>query len=70
MTADMIFCLSVCPEQCRVILDDEPHGDVLAVIEEKNWQAARRQALALKEMDPYFYRDGWGWMKRVESGML
>lgn len=62
--ADMLFCLSVCDADSRVILDDEPHGDVLAVIEAKNWQAARRQALALKEMDPFSYRAGWGWMRR------
>ncbi len=60
----MLFCLSVCDADQRLILDDEPHGDVLAVVEADSWIEAREQALGKKEMDPYFYRDGWGWMER------
>lgn len=60
----MLFCLSLCDETERVILDDDLHGDLLAVIEADSWVEAREQALGKKEMDPYFYRDGWGWVRR------
>lgn len=66
----MIFCLSVCDQTRRVILDDQSHGDVLAVIEAEDWIEARREALKQKEMDPFSYRAGWGWFKRDVSGIL
>ena len=60
----MLFCISVCDVTGRAILDDDYHGEVIAVIEAPDWQAARRQALKKKEMDPFSYRAGWGWMRR------
>lgn len=63
----MLFCLSVDEETARVILDDSLHGELLAVIEAENWTEARQQALRQKEMDPYTYRAGWGWVLRVKS---
>lgn len=60
----MLFCLSFCSEQERVILDDAAHGDVLAVIEAANWIEAREQALGKKEMDPFTYKAGYGWESR------
>lgn len=60
----MLFCVSLCDEDRRVILDDDPHGETLAVIEAANWVEARVQALQLKEMNPYSYRAGWGWYRR------
>ncbi|WP_368655411.1 hypothetical protein ABRY94_11810 [Castellaniella ginsengisoli] len=60
----MIFCLSVSDTEGRVILDDESHGDTLAVIEARTWIEARGQALGRKEMDPFDYRPGFGWALR------
>lgn len=60
----MIFCLSVSDTEGRVILDDESHGDTLAVIEARTWIEARGQALGRKEMDPFDYRPGLGWVRR------
>lgn len=48
----MLFAISV-DETGRAILDDYLHGDVIAVVEAKSWKAARRKALAQKEMDPF-----------------
>lgn len=62
----MLFALSVCEADVRVILDDETHGDVLALIEAKDWQEARHKAIRDKVMDPYFYRAGHGWYKREQ----
>jgi len=59
----MIFCLSLESRTQRVILDDELHGDVIAVIEAKTWQEARSEALGKEEMDPFSYRAGWEWFK-------
>lgn len=59
----MIFCLSVSDIEGRVILDDESHGDTLAVIEASSWVGARRQALTFKAMDSFDYRPGVGWVK-------
>lgn len=66
----MLFCLSVCDQDQRAILDDSLHGDLLAVIEAESWIEAREEALKQKEMDPFIYRAGQGWLKREESGML
>jgi hypothetical protein len=67
----VIFCLSVSDAEGRVILDDDSHGDTLAVIEALTWIEARRQALALSVMDPFDYRPGFGWVRlkscRMES---
>lgn len=56
----MLFAIST-NEQGRAILDDDLHGDVIAVIEAKSWQKARGKALEQTEMDPYDYREGHGW---------
>ncbi|RIY41963.1 hypothetical protein [Neopusillimonas maritima] len=66
----MLFCVSVCDEDRRVILDDEPHGDVLAVIEAADWIEAREQAWEQKALDPYSYKRGYGWEIPMKSGML
>lgn len=63
----MLFCISVHELDQRAILDDTLHGELLAVIEAENWTEARQQALRQKEMDPYTYRAGWGWMLRAKS---
>lgn len=68
--ANMLFCLSVCDTDNCVILDEEHHGDVLAVIEAKDWKVARGQAGLCTQLDPFSYPAGWRWMKRKESGML
>ena len=57
----MLFCLSVCDDTSRVILDAEHYGDVLAVIEAKTWREARREALRNEAMDSYDYKRGYGW---------
>lgn len=59
-----IFCLSVYSETERAILDLEPHGDVLAVIEGRDWQEAREEAIRNPVMDAFTYRAGRGWMRR------
>lgn len=56
----MLFAISV-NDEGRAILDDDLHGDVLAVIEARAWTEARVDALGQKEMDPYNYRPGYGW---------
>lgn len=63
----MIFCLSVCDDTRRVILDDAQHGDVIAVIEAKTWKQARRKALEQAEMNPYSYKAGYGWHARQNA---
>lgn len=63
----MLFCLSVCDQNQRAILDDSLHGELLAVIEAENWIEAREAALKQKEMDPYSYRAGWGWILREQK---
>lgn len=60
----MIFCLSVCDIDQRVILDDEPHGEVLAIIDTRDWIEARRQVWELEAMDPYSYKPGHGWINK------
>lgn len=60
----MLYCLSVCDATKRVILDDEPHGDVLAVIEAGSWREARRQVWRERAMDPFDYVQGHGWFGR------
>jgi hypothetical protein len=59
----VIFCLSVSDTEGRVILDDDSHGDTLAVIEARSWIEARDAAEALPAMDPFDYRPGFGWVR-------
>jgi len=59
-----MFCLSVCGDTGRAILDLEPHGDVLAVIEGRDWQEAREAAEIHPALDAFTYRSGWGWERR------
>lgn len=56
----MLFAISV-NDEGRAILDDDLHGDVIAVIEARTWVEARDEALKQKEMDPFDYRAGHGW---------
>lgn len=66
----MLFCLSECDKSGRVILDSEPHGNTIAVLEAGTWREARKLALRDKAMDPYTYVNGHGWMDKGNSGML
>lgn len=59
----MIFCLSICDDTRRVILDADYHGDVLAVIEARTWREARYMAIRNEVMDSYAYKRGYGWMQ-------
>lgn len=61
----MLFILSVHDDERRVILDDDVHGDVLAVIEASTWIDAREDALKETAMDPYDYKTGYGWVLRA-----
>jgi hypothetical protein len=60
----VIFCLSVSDTEGRVILDDDRHGDTLALIEAQTWIEARQEAPSLPAMDPFDYRPGLGWVRR------
>ena len=60
----MLFCLSICDDTSRVILDAEHYGDVLAVIEARTWREARYEALRDGVLDSYVYRSGYGWERR------
>ena len=62
----MLFCLSVCVETQRVILDQDFHGEVLAMVEGRDWKEAREAALANPVMNPYSYVAGRGWLRRRE----
>ena len=64
---DMLFCLSICDETHRVILDQDWHGEVLAMIEGRDWQKAREAAIRNPVMDAFTYRGGWGWEMRQTS---
>jgi hypothetical protein len=59
----MLYCLSVSDTEGRVILDDESHGDTLAVIEARSWIEARDAAEASPAMGPFEYRSGVGWVR-------
>jgi hypothetical protein len=59
----MLLCLSLCDVEHRVILDDEIHGEILAVIEARTWIEAREHALENPAMDPFDYVAGHGWVK-------
>lgn len=60
----MLFCLSVCDRTHRVILDQDWYGEVLAIVEGRDWQEARDVALAHPVMDDFDYRPGHGWERR------
>jgi hypothetical protein len=64
----MLFAIST-DDAGRAILDDDLHGDVIAVIEAKTWQRARNVALKKDEMNLYNYKPGHGWFKEppIES---
>lgn len=66
----MLFCLSICDETQRVILDQDYYGEVLAMVEGRDWQEAREAAIRNPVMDGFTYRAGWGWMRREGCGML
>lgn len=63
----MLFCLSLCDETKRVILDQDWHGEVLAVVEGRSWVEAREEAWKESALDPYSYKDGYGWERRAAS---
>lgn len=63
----MLFCLSVCDRTKRVILDQDWYGEVLAVIEGRDWQEARQEADTHPALNGFTYRAGWGWECRVEA---
>jgi len=60
----MLFCLSVCDRTHRVILDQDWYGEVLAVVEGRDWQEAREAAYLHPALDAFTYRSGWGWERR------
>ena len=63
----MLFCLSICDETKRVILDQDYHGEVLAMIEGRDWQEAMEAAIRNPVMDAYCYKPGYGWERQVIS---
>lgn len=65
----MLFCLSVCARTQRVILDQDWYGEVLAVVEGKDWQEARREVEIHPALDFYTYIGGHGWMP-INYGLL
>lgn len=66
----MLFCLSVCDETRRVTLDQDWYGEVLAMVEGRDWKEARDEALTLRPMNDFSYCSGVGWIRRRKSGML
>lgn len=64
----MLFCLSLCDETQRVILDQDYYGEVLAMVEGRNWKEARREALKETVLDSFFHVRGHGWMQRRTQG--
>lgn len=63
----MLFCLSVCDETQRVILDDTLHGEALAVVEAANWVEAQGLAYLHPALDAFTYRAGHGWVRRTRE---
>lgn len=59
----MLFALQTTDEG-RLILTDGNEGETLAVIEAKTWREARAEVWRREEMDPFFYRKGYGWFER------
>jgi hypothetical protein len=60
----MLFCLSICDETHRVILDQDWYGPTLCMVEGRNWKEARESMLQNPLMDAFEYRPGWGWVRR------
>lgn len=60
----MLFCLSYCNDQKRVILDEDSHGDTLAVIEADSWVEARQEVELCPALDAFSYQEGRGWVRR------
>lgn len=60
----MLFCLSLCDETKRVILDQDWYGEVLAMVEGRDWIEAREEAEIHPALDAFTYRSGWGWERR------
>lgn len=60
----MLFCLSLCDETKRVILDQDYYGEVLAMVEARDWKEAREAAIRNPVMDAYRYTPGYGWERR------
>lgn len=56
----MLFCLSVCDRTKRVILDQDWYGEVLGIVEGRNWREAREAAERHPALDGFRYREGWG----------
>lgn len=63
----MVFYLTLCPEQQRVILDSDWHGEVLAMVEGRDWKEAREAAMRNPVMDAYTHVAGHGWYARQDS---
>lgn len=57
----MLFCLSVCDETQRAILDQDYHGEVLAVLEARDWKEARQEVIHMKALDDFNHKPGYGW---------
>ena len=57
----MLFCLSLCDETHRVILDQDNHGTTLCMVEGRDWQEAREAAIRNPVMDGFTYVAGHGW---------
>lgn len=60
----MLFCLSVCDDTKRVILDNDFHGEVLAMVEGRDWIEAREAAEGHQTLDAFTYKAGHGWVRR------
>lgn len=60
----MLFCLSVCDRTKRVILDQDWYGEVLAMVEGRDWKEARQEVDTHPALDAFMYRSGNGWIPR------
>jgi len=67
---EMLFCLSVCEETGRAILDTEHHGEVLAVIEARDFDDAREIAFGHPALDDFEHVPGNGWYRRRYTGCV
>ena len=64
----MLFCLSICDETHRVILDQDYYGEVIAMVEGRDWKEAREVADLCPALDAFIYRAGYGWARRNVTG--
>lgn len=60
----MLFFLSLDYQQERVILDQDWYGEVLAIVEGRDWKEAREAAIPSPVMDEFEYCSGCGWELR------